>query len=68
MAEYRYDSSKGEVAPTVIDGPPPVDQSALVASLTIQLANMTAERDAFANQRNVMQTAIDAAQDALKAF
>ncbi len=33
---------------TVIDGAPPVDQSALVASLQAQLATRTAERDALA--------------------
>lgn len=36
-----------DITVTVIDGPPPVDQTALVATLTASLAAMTAERDAL---------------------
>jgi hypothetical protein len=38
MARYYFDSSKGETAPEIIDGNPPVDQSALVAQLQAENA------------------------------
>lgn len=40
MAEYRYSSALGEVPPTMVDGPPPVDQTALVASLQAQVLTL----------------------------
>jgi uncharacterized protein YlxW (UPF0749 family) len=43
MARYYFDSSKGETAPEIIDGNPPVDQSALIAQLQEQVAQLQAE-------------------------
>ncbi len=37
-----FNSANGEVAPQIIDGDPPVDQSAQVAQLTQALAEATA--------------------------
>lgn len=53
--KFFYDSSVGEVAPTLIDGVPPVDQSAEVAQLTSDLATANTKIAA-------MQKAIDDAQ------
>lgn len=49
----------------VVDGDPPVDQTALVAQLTQDLANMTAARDAAVNAGAALQTKITNAQAAL---
>lgn len=49
-----YYNSQTEAAPIVIDGEPPVDQSALVSQLQAQVTQLTGERDA-------LQTKIDAA-------
>jgi uncharacterized protein YlxW (UPF0749 family) len=43
-----YYNSITESAPTVISSDPPVDQSALVASLQAQVATLTQQRDALA--------------------
>jgi len=43
---------------TVIDGVPPVDQSAQVAALTADLATRTAERDALAAKIAAAQAAL----------
>lgn len=80
MAEYRYNSALGEVAPTLIDGPPPVDQTALVATLTLErdtaltlaanrktvIDGMVADIQA-ANQADVAEEAADSAGDAARA-
>lgn len=42
----------------VIDGPPPVDQSAQVAQLTGDLAVMTAQRDALVAKIAAAQAAL----------
>lgn len=59
-----YDSST-EPAPVVIDGAPPVDQSAEVAALQAQVAQITSERDAAQAQATALQAKIDAAKAAL---
>jgi hypothetical protein len=43
MARYYFDSSKGETAPEIIDGNPPVDQSALVAQLQAENASLLSQ-------------------------
>jgi hypothetical protein len=54
-----------DITVQVIDGNPPVDQSAEVAALQVQLATVTAERDAAVAQVTVLQSKITAAQLAL---
>lgn len=46
------------VTVSVIDGDPPVDQSALVAQLTAQLADMTSQRDALAAKITAAKAAL----------
>jgi hypothetical protein len=55
-----YDSAT-EAAPVVIDGQPPVDQSAVVAQLQAELAQYKAFRDAVVADANARQAA-DAAK------
>jgi hypothetical protein len=43
-----------------IEGVPPVDQTALVASLQAQVAALTAERDAALSANTALQAKIDA--------
>jgi hypothetical protein len=51
-----YDSAT-EAAPVVIDGQPPVDQSAVVAQLQAELAQYKAFRDAVVADANARQAA-----------
>jgi uncharacterized protein YlxW (UPF0749 family) len=48
----------------VIDGDPPVDQSALVASLQSQVATLTGERDALQAKIAAARAAAEAAKAA----
>jgi hypothetical protein len=54
-----------EITVQVIDGNPPVDQSAEVAALQAQLATVTAERDSLIVANAVLQSKIDGAKAAL---
>jgi hypothetical protein len=51
-----YDSAT-EAAPVVIDGEPPVDQSALVAQLQAQIASLTAFKDMAVADANARKAA-----------
>jgi hypothetical protein len=53
------------VTVTVIDGPPPVDQTVLVASLTAQVAALTAEVATLTVERDTATAKIAAALAAL---
>lgn len=50
---------------SVVDGDPPVDQSAQVTQLTTDLATRTSERDAAVTDAAAKQAKIDAAKAAL---
>lgn len=65
-----YNSANGETAPELIDGEPPVDQSALVAQLQAELAQFKAFRDAVvadANARKAADASKTEGQDVLDA-
>ena len=53
---------RADLTLNVVDGDPPVDQSAQVAQLTADLATRTAERDAAVAAAAVLQGKIDAAK------
>lgn len=57
MAEYRFDSSKGEQPPVLYPGDPPVDQSAEVARLQAELDAANAK---LAAGRTEAQQTVDA--------
>lgn len=54
-----------EITVSVIDGPPPVDQSAEVAALTAQVAALTGELEAVQASNADLAAKIVAAQAAL---
>jgi hypothetical protein len=54
-----------EITVQLIDGNPPVDQSAEVAALQAQLATVTAERDALLAANAALQVKITNARAAL---
>jgi hypothetical protein len=52
-----YNSAAGEVAPVVVDGDPPSDQSALIAQLQAENAQFRAFRDAVVADANARKAA-----------
>jgi hypothetical protein len=65
MARYYFDSSKGETAPEIIDGNPPVDQSALVAQLQAENAALVQQVAALNAKLAVGRTEAQQTVDAL---
>jgi hypothetical protein len=65
MARYYYDSSKGETAPEIIDGNPPIDQSALVAQLQAENAALVQQVAALNAKLAVGRTEAQQTVDAL---
>jgi hypothetical protein len=65
MARYYYDSSKGETAPEIVDGNPPVDQSALVAQLQAENAALVQQVAALNAKLAVGRTEAQQTVDAL---